>query len=117
MLFLKLTPAEADEYLRARRDQGFNAIQVMLTGFLGMTNRAGQFPFTASHDFSQPDEKYFAHVDSILEKAWTQREFRRAGGGEKQGGKDTRNYEVKSGEMCEVHHAIQSGLGRQWKQK
>lgn len=69
MLFLKLTPAEADEYLRARRDQGFNAIQVMLTGFLGMTNRAGHLPFAASHDFSQPDEKYFAHVDSILEKA------------------------------------------------
>jgi len=69
MLFLKLTRAEAGEYLRARRDQGFNTVQVQLTGFLGMTNRAGHLPFSNDHDFAQPNEAFFAHVDAVLETA------------------------------------------------
>jgi hypothetical protein len=69
MLFLKLTADEAGEYLRARQEQGFNTIQVQLTGFLGMTNRAGELPFNSAHDFAHPNEKYFSHVDAVLEKA------------------------------------------------
>ena len=42
MLFLKRTDPEAGEYIARRRQQGFNALQVQLTGFLGMTNRAGK---------------------------------------------------------------------------
>ncbi len=38
MLFTKLTETEAKEYITRRKEQGFTALQVMLTGFLGMTN-------------------------------------------------------------------------------
>lgn len=68
MLFQKLNEAEAEEYLRARQQQGFNAIQVQLTGFSEMTNRAGQLPFE-ENDFRRPNEQYFAHVDRVLENA------------------------------------------------
>jgi hypothetical protein len=72
MLFLKLTESEAEEYLAARQAQGFNAIQLQLTGFLGMTNRAGELPFagtTNAQDFARPNEKFFAHVDRVIEIA------------------------------------------------
>lgn len=68
-LFLKLDAVEAEEYLRARRDQGFNAIQVQLTGFLGMTNHEGELPFGKDSDFARPNEKFFSHVDAVMEKA------------------------------------------------
>lgn len=68
MLFQKVSLAEAEEYLRARQAQGFNTVQVMLTGFLGMTNRAGRLPF-ADNDFKRPDQEYFDHVDAVVEKA------------------------------------------------
>lgn len=67
MLFLKLTLPEAEEYMRARQAQGFNTIQVQLTGFLGMTNRAGRLPFV-ENDFARPDAEFFAHVDAVLAK-------------------------------------------------
>ena len=72
MLFLKLTEAEAAEYLAARRAQGFNAIQVQLTGFLGATNRAGDLPFAGTppeQDFERPNEAFFAHVDKVAAQA------------------------------------------------
>ena len=65
---LKLSEAEAEEYLRARKDQRFNAVQVMLTGFLGMTNRAGELPFH-DNDLARPNEAFFAHVDRVVAKA------------------------------------------------
>lgn len=68
MLFLKLTLFEAEEYLRARKEQGFNTIQVQLTGFYGMTNREGHLPF-ASDDFARPDPGFFDHVNTVMEKA------------------------------------------------
>ena len=72
LLFNKLTEAEAAEYLAARRSQGFTALQVQLTGFLGMTNRAGQLPFGGTppeQNFSQPNEKFFGHVDRVVAEA------------------------------------------------
>lgn len=69
MLFLKLNEAEAGEYLANRKAKGFTAVQVMLTGFLDMTNRTGQRPFGGDHDFAQPNEAYFAHVDRVVTRA------------------------------------------------
>ncbi|MBI1388898.1 MAG: DUF4038 domain-containing protein [bacterium] len=69
MIFLKLTLDEAEEYMAARKAQGFTALQVQLTGFLGDRNRDGQSPFDESFDFSKPNEAYFAHVDRVIEKA------------------------------------------------
>lgn len=75
MLFLKLTEPETKEYLARRKAQGFNALQVQLTGFLAMTNRAGELPFAGKlpeQDFAQPNETYFAHVDRVLKEAQRQ---------------------------------------------
>ncbi len=75
MLFTKLTEAEAREYIARRKEQGFTALQVMLTGFLGMTNLAGELPFAGTppeQDFAQPNEKFFAHVDRVVTEAQRQ---------------------------------------------
>jgi hypothetical protein len=69
MLPLRLTVAEADEYFGVRQTQGFTAIQVQFTGFAGTTNLEGHLPFSANHDFAQPNERFFAHVDAIVEGA------------------------------------------------
>jgi hypothetical protein len=69
MLFLRLTPAEADEYFTVRKSQGFTTVQVQLTGFLGMTNTAGQRPFQGNHDLARPNEAFFAQVDAIIDLA------------------------------------------------
>jgi hypothetical protein len=75
MLFLKLTEAEAGEYMARRKEQGFTALQVMLTGFLGMTNLAGELPFAGQppeQDFAHPNEKFFAQVDRVIREAQRQ---------------------------------------------
>ncbi len=75
MLFTKLTEPEAKEYIARRKEQGFNALQVMLTGFLGMTNLAGELPFAGAppeQGFAQPNEKFFAHVDRVMAEAQRQ---------------------------------------------
>ncbi len=72
MLFLKLTADEAYQYMTLRKAQGFTALQVQLTGFLGATNRAGELPFAGTppqQDFSRPNEKFFAHVDRVIAEA------------------------------------------------
>lgn len=72
MLFNKLTVPEAIEYLTQRQAQGFNVVQVQLTGFLGMTNRQGQLPFAGTppeQRFDQPNEAFFASVDQVVEAA------------------------------------------------
>ncbi len=68
MLLLQLTPPEAEEYFADRKAKGFSALQIMMTGFLGMTNREGQLPFEAN-DFSKPNEAFFAHSDQVIQKA------------------------------------------------
>lgn len=75
MIFLKLTEAEAKDYIARRKEQGFTALQVMLTGFLGMTNRAGELPFAGTppeQDFARPNEKFFAHVNRVVAEAGRQ---------------------------------------------
>ena len=72
MLFLKLTETEASEYMARRKEQGFTALQVQLTGFLGATNRAGELPFAGTppdQDFARPNERFFAHVDRVVAEA------------------------------------------------
>jgi hypothetical protein len=68
-LFVRLDLAEAEEYLRERKNQGFTAVQVMLTGFLDDRSRAGHLPFDGEHDLTRPNEAYFAHVDAVVAKA------------------------------------------------
>ncbi len=69
MLLLKLDPAQAEEYLTNRKAKGFNAIQLMMTGFLGMKNLAGQLPFEGENDFARPNEAFFAHADGVIRTA------------------------------------------------
>jgi len=75
LLFTKLTETEAKDYMARRKEQGFTALQVMLTGFLGMTNRVGELPFAGTppeQDFAQPNEAFFAHVDRVAAEAQRQ---------------------------------------------
>ncbi len=72
MLFTKLTETEAKEYIARRKEQGFTALQVQLTGFLGMTNLAGELPFAGTppvQDFARPNERFFAHVARVVAEA------------------------------------------------
>lgn len=66
MLLFKLDAAQAEEYLKNRKAKGFNAIQMMLTGFLDMKNLAGQLPFEGDHDFARPNEAFFTHADGVI---------------------------------------------------
>ena len=69
MLLFRLTLPEAEEYLADRKAKGFSALQVMMTGFMGMENREGQAPFGADLDLSKPNEAFFAHADKVIQKA------------------------------------------------
>jgi hypothetical protein len=72
-LIVGLTDAEAEQYLRNRRQKGFNTIMVELVEHKFCRrpplNEAGDAPFTSPGDFSTPNEAYFAHADSIIRKA------------------------------------------------
>ena len=65
-LFYKLTLPEVEEYVDQRKAQGFNALQIMLTGGRGLRNIHGVGPFLGDDDITRPDERHFARVDSIL---------------------------------------------------
>ena len=69
MLLLQLSLPEAEEYMADRKAKGFSALQIMLTGFMGMKNREGQLPFEGDYDFARPNEKFFAHADKVIQKA------------------------------------------------
>ncbi|MFN7997536.1 MAG: glycoside hydrolase family 140 protein [Bryobacteraceae bacterium] len=66
-----LTDAEAEQYLNARRKQGFNSLIVNLIEhkFRGPVNRYGEGPFTTPGDFSKPNDKYFEHADRVIRMA------------------------------------------------
>jgi hypothetical protein len=68
-LFARLTPAEAREYLAARRRQGFTAVQVQLSAHPDSADRAGRRPFAGDADFARPDSGYHAHVADVLAAA------------------------------------------------
>jgi Protein of unknown function (DUF4038)/Putative collagen-binding domain of a collagenase len=69
MLLFQLSLPEATEYLVDRQAKGYSAVQIMMTGFLGMKNREGQLPFGENNDLSQPNELFFAHADKVIKKA------------------------------------------------
>lgn len=70
-LFHRLDKKEADFYLETRAKQGYNVIQaVVLPELKGLTepNRNGDLPFI-NKNIHQPNEKYFAFVDAVIDKA------------------------------------------------
>ena len=72
-LIVTLDNAEVEQYLRNRREKGFNTIIVELIEHRFSKhpplNGAGDAPFTTPGDFSTPNEKYFAHADWVIHKA------------------------------------------------
>ena len=65
-IFSKLTTEEAIEYLRFRKEQGFNTIQVQIAMNPAQTNRAGQLAFHGDVDFARPNEAYHDHVAQVI---------------------------------------------------
>jgi len=72
-LIVALTKEEAEHYLKDRREKGFNTLMVNLIEHRFCRNPPrnvyGDEPFTEPGDFTAPNEKYFAHVDWVIEKA------------------------------------------------
>jgi hypothetical protein len=72
-IIVGLTREEVEQYLHNRRQKGFNTIMVNLIEHKFCKNPPknayGEEPFTKPGDFSTPNEKYFAHVDWVIEKA------------------------------------------------
>jgi hypothetical protein len=72
-IIVALPDAGVEQYLKNRRDKGFNAILVNLLEHKFAANpprdEAGDAPFTTPGDFSTPNEKYFAHADWVIRKA------------------------------------------------
>ena len=70
-LFHRLSLADADLYLKDRASKGFTVIQaVVLAEFGGLTepNVNGDLALVDG-DLSKPNEKYFNHVDAIVDHA------------------------------------------------
>lgn len=70
-LFHRLNREEAERYLKNRADKGFTVIQaVVLAELNGLAEPTpdGQLPLV-NNDPTQPNEKYFEHVDWVVNKA------------------------------------------------
>jgi hypothetical protein len=70
-LFARLNREEADKYLKTRSEQGFTVIQaVALAELDGLhePNAYGEKPLI-DDDPTKPNEKYFEHVDYVINKA------------------------------------------------
>lgn len=70
-LFHRLDYDESDHYLRDRAAKGFTVIQAVALaehGGLTIPNRNGDLPLE-NDDPTKPNEKYFAHVDRVVERA------------------------------------------------
>jgi hypothetical protein len=72
-LIVGLNDADVEQYLRNRKEKGFNSVIVELVEHKfakhAPLNAAGDAPFTTPGDFSTPNEKYFAHADWVIHKA------------------------------------------------
>jgi hypothetical protein len=68
-IFTKLTTDEASEYLRFRKEQGFNTIQVQVAMAPEQTNRYGDLSFDGDVDFSRPNEAYHDHIAQVIAQA------------------------------------------------
>nr|WP_067054544.1 glycoside hydrolase family 140 protein [Mucilaginibacter sp. L294] len=70
-LFHRLDLQDADRYLKRRSEQGFNVIQaVVLAELDGLhePNANGDMPLI-DDDPTKPNERYFKHIDDIIDKA------------------------------------------------
>lgn len=70
-LFHRLSKEEAEVYLENRREKGFTVIQAVILAELdglNTPNAEGEVPLI-HNDPGQINEKYFAHVDWIIQKA------------------------------------------------
>ena len=70
-LFHRLTPDEAERYLKDRASKGFTVIQaVVLAEYRGLTQPTpgGLLPLEAN-DPTRPREDYFQHVDTVVARA------------------------------------------------
>src|SRR5688572_25190464 len=70
-LFHRLNREEADRYLKRRSEQGFTVIQAVILAEmdgLHIGNTYGETPLI-NEDPAKPNEKYFEHVDYIIDKA------------------------------------------------
>ncbi len=70
-LFHRLNRTDADNYLKRRSEQGFTVVQaVVLAEMDGLhtPNANGDIPLI-NDDPAKPNEKYFEHVDYIIDKA------------------------------------------------
>lgn len=69
-LLSKLTREETEMYRKNRAEKGFNTIQVTLLPWeVDQVNRYREPAFIDKKPFGQPNEKYFEHVDWVLQKA------------------------------------------------
>jgi hypothetical protein len=68
-MILRLPPDDARHYIDDRRNRGFTALQIQLTGFMDMRDHAGEAPFLGDHDLTRPNEAYFAHADALIRDA------------------------------------------------
>lgn len=72
-LLVQLTREEADDYLKDRRRRGYNTILANLLerkfARRAPFNAYGEAPFATHGNFTRPNERYFAHVDWVLERA------------------------------------------------
>ena len=70
-LFHRLTREETEKYFKKRTEQGFNVIQAVALAEvdgLNTPNAYGDTPLI-NIDPSQPNEKYFQHIDWVIKKA------------------------------------------------
>lgn len=70
-LFHRLSRDEADQYLKRRSEQGFTVVQAVILAELDglhTPNANGDTPLI-NDDPTTPNEKYFEHVDYIIDKA------------------------------------------------
>ena len=69
--FIVLDFDESDHYLRDRAAKGYTVIQAVALsehGGLAVPNRNGDLPLE-NNDPTKPNEKYFAHVDRVVNRA------------------------------------------------
>ncbi|KAJ7239082.1 hypothetical protein C8J57DRAFT_1565419 [Mycena rebaudengoi] len=71
LLFHRLNYTEAETYLSDRASKGFTVVLAVSFTRVGITspNRNGDLP-SIGKDVRQPNEPYWAYVDSIVELAW-----------------------------------------------
>ena len=74
-LIAQLNSRDAGLYLENRKEKGFTVIMVSLIEHKFCSNPpanySGELPFTGKA-FTSPNEKYFAHADSVIESAYRQ---------------------------------------------